>query len=433
MKKATNTPHRIDDYLQRIEEREKATRRKKALLLALGVVGLLSAAGLYALFNANKELRKYSIQELSKEIVTGIFDEDDSRIVVAHALGTDTIQNLNEYQSLVDLFEGSDIQPAFYQSNSGENDFSESESTENEDILQKFSIDISGSRVQGNQLIFTIEDYDPEVEYTLSFGTGYKRKVGRVSRYTYNGYGTYRLRLLASSESRGSSIYTKSVKIEQKKAESTTSQRPQFTEVLPPSSEENTQTSEPEITDGATRDITEEEEKLEEAVDESENNPSAIQAAPEEEGEEVAEDDGNLEVEAEKLEDSITENDPPVQEEEVVTSAPPTEDPNAIYFNADIMPEFPGGQAGIKRYFRRNYTYPKTARDQGIEGTVFVRFVVNADGSVSGINVLKGLGFGCDDEAIRLIRKMPKWIPGEHNGKRVPVYKTMPIGFKLFE
>ena len=74
MKKATNTPHRIDDYLQRIEEREKATRRKKALLLALGVVALLSAAGLYAIFNANKELRKYSIQELSKEIVTGIFD-----------------------------------------------------------------------------------------------------------------------------------------------------------------------------------------------------------------------------------------------------------------------------------------------------------------------------------------------------------------------
>ncbi|MEM6805209.1 MAG: energy transducer TonB [Bacteroidota bacterium] len=431
MKKATNTPHRIDDYLQRIEEREKATRRKKALLLALGVIALLTAGGLFAFFNANKELRKYSIQELSKEIVTGIFDEDDSRIVVAHALGTDTIQNINEYQSLVDLFEGSDIQPAFYQSTNAEDTFSESENTENEDILQKFSIDISGSRMQGNQLIFTIEDYDPDVEYTLSFGTGYKRKVGRVSRYTYNGYGTYRLRLLASSEDRGSSIYTKSVKIEQKKAESTTSQRPQFTEVLTPSTENDTQTSEPEITDGATRDITEEEENVEEAVNNTEDNPSAIQAAPEEEN--APEENENLEVEAEKLEDTITENDPPAEKEETVTSGPPTEDPNAIYFNADIMPEFPGGQAGLKRYFRRNYTYPKTARDQGIEGTVFVRFVVNADGSVSGISVLKGLGFGCDDEAIRLIRKMPKWIPGEHNGKRVPVYKTMPIGFKLFE
>lgn len=435
MKKATNSPHRIDDYLQRIEERERASRRKKMIVLGLGLVAALSAGALYFILGSNKELKKYSIQELSKEKVTEIFDEDDSRIVVAHALGTDTIQNLNEYQSLVDLFEGSEIQPAFYQSSQGGSNEDDGFDEAPQEILQKFSIDISGSRTEGNQLIFTIEDYDPDINYTLSFGTGYKRKnVGRVSRYTYNSYGTYRLRLLASSPDRGSSIYTKSVRIDRAKREATNNEnREVFAEnnATPPA-ESETSVGQPQIIDGATRDINEEEQEQNNtsAAENDTENPSGIQEA-EEPGVEEEENTPveNKRVEAEKLEDNITESE---------TSMPAPSPANtlstpAVLFNADIMPEFPGGKNGLKRYFRKNYTYPQAARESGIEGTVFIRFVVKEDGSVSDIAVLKGLGFGCDDEAIRLVRKMPKWIPGEHAGKRVAVYKTMPIGFKLYE
>ena len=435
MKKATNSPHRIDDYLQRIEEREKASRRKKMIVLGLGLVAALSAGALYFILGSNKELKKYSIQELSKEKVTEIFDEDDSRIVVAHALGTDTIQNLNEYQSLVDLFEGSEIQPAFYQSSQDGSSEDDGFEEAPQEILQKFSIDISGSRTEGNQLIFTIEDYDPDINYTLSFGTGYKRKkVGRVSRYTYNSFGTYRLRLLASSPDRGSSIYTKSIRISRAKRETpSTENREVFTEnnATPPA-ESETSVGQPQIIDGATRDINEEERPEEDDAngEKDTENLSGIQEA-EEPGPNEEEDSPVEEkkVEAEKLEDNITENE---------TSVPPPSAANtlstpSVLFNADIMPEFPGGKNGLKRYFRKNYTYPQAARESGIEGTVFIRFVVKEDGSISDIAVLKGLGFGCDDEAIRLVRKMPKWIPGEHDGKRVAVYKTMPIGFKLFE
>jgi len=435
MKKATNSPHRIDDYLQRIEEREKASRRKKMIVLGLGLVAALSAGALYFILGANKELKKYSIQELSKEKVTEIFDEDDSRIVVAHALGTDTIQNINEYQSLVDLFEGSEIQPAFYQSSQDGSSSDDGFDEAPQEILQKFSIDISGSRTEGNQLIFTIEDYDPDINYTLSFGTGYKRKnVGRVSRYTYNSYGTYRLRLLASSADRGSSIYTKSVRIDRSKREKPANEnREVFAEnnATPPA-ESETSVGQPQIIDGATRDINEEEQQEENAPD-TENdseNLSGIQEAEEpDSGEEDIQPVEDKEVEAEKLEDNITESNSSVP----APSPANTLSTPSVLFNADIMPEFPGGKNGLKRYFRKNYTYPQAARESGIEGTVFIRFVVKEDGSISDIAVLKGLGFGCDDEAIRLVRKMPKWIPGEHEGKRVAVYKTMPIGFKLFE
>ncbi|MDW3651499.1 MAG: TonB family protein [Bacteroidia bacterium] len=405
------------------------------IVLGLGLVAALSAGALYFILGSNKELKKYSIQELSKEKVTEIFDEDDSRIVVAHALGTDTIQNLNEYQSLVDLFEGSEIQPAFYQSSqdgsSEEDGFDEGP----QEILQKFSIDISGSRAEGNQLIFTIEDYDPDINYTLSFGTGYKRKnVGRVSRYTYNSFGTYRLRLLASSPDRGSSIYTKSIRISRTQKETTPKEnREVFAEnnATPPA-ESETSVGQPQIIDGATRDINEEDRTEENTADDEQEteNLSGIQEAEEPgPGEEDNPPVEEKEVAAEKLEDNITESN---------TSVPAPSPANtlstpSVLFNADIMPEFPGGKNGLKRYFRKNYTYPQAARESGIEGTVFIRFVVKEDGSISDIAVLKGLGFGCDDEAIRLVRKMPKWIPGEHDGKRVSVYKTMPIGFKLFE
>lgn len=441
MKKATNTPHRIDDYLQRIEEREKSARRKKMVVAGLGAFSLVAAAGLYFILNGERELRKYSIQELSKEIVTEIFDDSESRIVVAHALGTDTIENINEYQSLVDLFDGSDVQPAFFQGSGDEQEGfdDESENTPAE-ILQKFSIDISGNRVAGNQLVFTIEDYDPEVEYTLSFGTGYKRKVGRVSRYTYNGYGTYRMRLLASASGRGSSIYTKSIQISRAPASSFIPER----EVIADAStsqvpEKPTDDSNVEIVDGATRNIEDEEGTTDDNATASDNtstntnvNEVAEDLPVEEEPDANKEEETNtsadlLTSEAERLEDTVTEYSGPAPVEKA-----PAPDPNAPLIAADIMPEFPGGNSGLKRYFVKNYTYPRIARDKGIEGTVFVRFVVNPDGSVSNISILKGLGYGCDDEAIRLVRNMPKWIPGEQDGKRVAIFKTMPIGFKLF-
>jgi len=395
MKKATNTPHRIDDYLQRIEARERSSRRKKMMIAGVGVFALLVTSGLYFNYDTNQELRKYSIQELSKEIVTEIFDENDSRIVVAHALGTDTIENLNEYQSLVDLFDGSDVQPAFFQG-SGEAEDSEQDSDETLPVesLQKFSIDISGNRVAGNQLVFTIEDYDPDVTYTLSFGTGYKRKVRRVSRYTYNGYGTYRLRLLASSQDKGSSIYTKTIVVSRTQSSNPAPQREVLAEAIStPAPNKSESASDLEIIDGATRDISKTDNKAEntipnntETTTQEKQETTSPDDAAEKEQPPVAEDNELISA-AEKLEDTISETNEPVSNPEPVDENAE----NMPLFAVEIMPEFPGGTSGMRRYFVKNYTYPVEAREANIEGTVFVRFVVNADGTISNISVLQGL------------------------------------------
>lgn len=100
---------------------------------------------------------------------------------------------------------------------------------------------------------------------------------------------------------------------------------------------------------------------------------------------------------------------------------------------AEQMPEFDGGQEAMMKYISDNIQYPPLARESGIEGKVVLKFAVGVDGHISNIDVLgnKKLGWGCEEEAIRVVKSMPSWRPGKQNGKPVPVYFTLPIRFTL--
>lgn len=97
------------------------------------------------------------------------------------------------------------------------------------------------------------------------------------------------------------------------------------------------------------------------------------------------------------------------------------------------QPEFPGGVDALMRYLRDAIRYPAIASEMGITGRVTVQFVVDKHGKISNIKVLRGIGGGCDEEAIRVVKAMPSWKPGRQNGKEVPVYFTLPILFQLKE
>lgn len=96
------------------------------------------------------------------------------------------------------------------------------------------------------------------------------------------------------------------------------------------------------------------------------------------------------------------------------------------------MPKFGTSDESIQQYLASNIIYPKQAASNGVEGTVVVSFTVDAKGQVSNPIIVKPIGSGCDDEAIRVISKMPKWLPGSQNGKQVSVKLTIPIKFRLF-
>ncbi len=95
----------------------------------------------------------------------------------------------------------------------------------------------------------------------------------------------------------------------------------------------------------------------------------------------------------------------------------------------ETMPEFPGGMQAMYNYITNNLQYPKLAKESNRTGRVMLSFVVNADGSISDINIMQGIGFGCDDEAMRVISEMPTWKPGIQNGTQVPVRLILPINF----
>ena len=108
-------------------------------------------------------------------------------------------------------------------------------------------------------------------------------------------------------------------------------------------------------------------------------------------------------------------------------------DNDSIYNVVEQMPEFPGGVEAMMKYVADNVKYPQEAKDKNISGRVFVSFVVEKDGSVSNVEVKRGIGGGCDEEAARVISAMPKWKPGKQKGKPVRVSYMMPIVFKLTE
>ena len=104
---------------------------------------------------------------------------------------------------------------------------------------------------------------------------------------------------------------------------------------------------------------------------------------------------------------------------------------DSIYRVSEVMPEYPGGPNEMMRYIQENIKYPQSAKDNKIEGRVFVTFVVEKDGSISNAAVMRGIDKECDAEALRVVSSMPKWNPGQHKGEVVRTQFTIPIYYKF--
>lgn len=105
--------------------------------------------------------------------------------------------------------------------------------------------------------------------------------------------------------------------------------------------------------------------------------------------------------------------------------------PEAPFVTVEQQPEYPGGLDALRTFLSKNLNYPRAAASSGVSGRVYVSFVVNTDGSLTDIQVLKGIGFGCDEEAVRVMQKMPHWRPGKQAGRTVRVKYNLPISFTL--
>lgn len=106
-------------------------------------------------------------------------------------------------------------------------------------------------------------------------------------------------------------------------------------------------------------------------------------------------------------------------------------DPNQIFTSVEQVPEFPGGLEKFGAYLSKTIRYPAVARENGTQGRVICTFVVEKDGSLTDIKVTRGIGGGCDEEAVRVLKNSPRWKPGIQNGRPVRVQYSVPISFTL--
>lgn len=116
----------------------------------------------------------------------------------------------------------------------------------------------------------------------------------------------------------------------------------------------------------------------------------------------------------------------------VTSSAPIEEEEDQVIFQVvEKMPSFPGGDAALFKFLNENVKYPVIAQENGVQGRVICQFVVNRDGSIVDVEVVRSVDASLDKEAIRVIKSMPKWSPGQQRGKPVRVKYTLPVNFKL--
>lgn len=114
-----------------------------------------------------------------------------------------------------------------------------------------------------------------------------------------------------------------------------------------------------------------------------------------------------------------------------MTSTAQTKKNNMVFDVVEVMPQYPGGQTAMLQYMMKNIKYPKQAMKEGIQGRVTVSFIVEKDGRVTNVRLLRSVQSALDKEAIRVVKSMPKWTPGKHNGKPVRVRFNLPVMFKL--
>ena len=121
---------------------------------------------------------------------------------------------------------------------------------------------------------------------------------------------------------------------------------------------------------------------------------------------------------------NATSYSPEVHQKEVLND-------EKIYSVVEQMPQFPGGDGELLKYIGANLKYPAIAAENGVSGKVILRFVVSKTGSVDRVEVMKSLDAACDKEAIRVVKGLPKFIPGKQNGVNVAVWYTLPVTYRL--
>ena len=272
---------------------------------------------------------------------------------------------------------------------------------------------VEGSKTAGAQLNLVILGFDDSFTYELDLGTGSREIVSEpVFPISYRKKGTYKLSLIVSNQEAEKRTFKRSIRIASEEAASAGLKKDRETTL------KDEVASSPSITAIPSTETSIGEQELLKTL-----SPISIPTPTEAR-------------ESEVLSDSESQNTRRIEESS--TQATPISTPaksGNTQFNFRVkekLPEFKGGKKQLKRYLSKNISYPDEAIQNQIEGNVIVRFAVEPDGSISNPTIVKSLGYGCDEEAIRLVTNMPYWEPGMQGDRAVRAYSLVSIMFNMW-
>lgn len=433
-------------YLQALEKKEQKRRRTKLFLL--GAVGIIAAGSIVmvpnmlnqqagaAITEQSPKFRSFYATELTDDKVRTFFTGGNNRMVIRYPgeERRDTVISYNEYASLIsrrtdwqfdvvsnsDLFseeEGDDVSVSAVNDalqvalgNSGESTPSraDEENSSNEAVTNDFGFRVRGTRDIGNDLSINVLNFRSGLKFEMDFGDGTRREITKSTKFSYDEPGVYVITLRVSGEGVPRRIYAtypltiddpNAIQIEEPIAGNTDVIAGNLgTEVDPPTLDN-------------------------EALLASIENSIEVTDQPEASSEGV-----NVAI---PVSNAATATASPTDPTPTNTAPANKEVANKPFFAVSKMPEFPGGNKGLSKFIQRNLRYPRVASSNQKDGKVTVRFVVDENGNAQNPHVVKGLGNPYDQEVMRMIKSMPNWAPGEQNGKKVPVYKSLRISFNV--
>lgn len=404
----------FNDYLKSVEKQEKAKRWKFFLIMG-GFFTFLILLVLSYLPNSSPFMERIPLRELNPQQFQQLLSNNPSGIPVwDEEYGiADTLYHLSDLDRYQLYFEDHAVEWDTVTVTVDPDRFAtldeaiSSDESESEEPLATPQLDILGTPKVGSPLQFLIENYEEDNIYLIDHGNGETVKMSNSHRYQYAHSGVYEVKMTVINAERGAQLaYSRSITIRPDKPTKVVMERANKRNRQEPLSSQIAQSpTELENSRGLDSQVSE---VL--SISQVPLKAEALEARPL----------GEVVQASEQVAVDEAFSTPPL---EVAIISP-------MDF-AEKMPTFPGGIPEMTQFLNRQLKYPELAREYEIQGIVYVQFVIAADGSLGAFKVAKGIGYGCDEEALRIAQNMPNWYPGEHAGKQVPVKFTIPVTFSL--
>ncbi|MEM6802092.1 MAG: TonB family protein [Bacteroidota bacterium] len=450
-----NAPHEL--YIEQVKtEEKKKKRRYLLLLLLLLLLGIIGGGGIFNIWRSSEglEYRTYNKTDLDLTKFKGILADKNVRIrVLDYERGRlDTISTVEEYRAIYDNggigdgfppedstefnnsidpsdYKYQDEEPGISQNGEGNNsdEFTYSDGNDNtsrkgfEEVsgpLKQFQLDIIGKRVAGEILSFIITDYNPSIRYNLDFGNGIIQEAKEITLYMYPASGRFTLNLTATDPQFNRSKTSEYLEIKNRNNASIVENTDDANNTY--STEPSTQSDWEPVTNTNTNTNTTDSDISRDQSPDGSNTSDNISGM------------NNLPAEDKGIEQPTTTP----ATEEVNTNLDASinsDDIKRPVLTAQKQPSFPGGTKSMYSFLNQHIEYPQQARDFEVEGKVYVQFEVDTKGNIKHPKVVKKLGYGCDEEALRIVQLMPKWEPAKNMGQEVPYLYTLPVTFRLIE